>query len=461
MVTSWYNGFMAFDDRWNATYAEPYPRRPVRRRRWLETILLLGFIVCLFIGLGALIAFWRLNSMQTPAVRLDDPLASLQVGQIAPALAVAELAGDPAEALAYQALQAGQLENARAIITFQHPANQTHSLGLLLRMARQYAEAGEEAIAALLYRQARASALLDGAPNSLERGQALAQIAQGQLAIGAPDAARDSLEQAFRVARQSPDLLPVQRSQLFSSLRPLADRLGDEPLRQQIIEFSRNPFLTVAPSAPATVRFEQMVVTPSYDTHLATMLATRHQRARELANRIAFTGGADIDPERVALAQALLAEEEARGEFVAQQQGNGLTPQQELGLLFDQREWLLLKIRIASLGFGLSLVPEWEAARPALLRELNVVTTALDATLHTLAAAQPEPLDQARLRQEARRWLALQQELGLYPESSPQQLGQRLAETQAELAQLGHPEPLPLAYAPTAVPPGFRIQPAP
>lgn len=452
---------MAFDDRWNAPFAESYSRQTVQRRRWLETVLLLGFIVCLLIGLGALIAFWRLNSQRTPPVRLDDPLASLQVGQIVPALALAELAGDPAEALAYQALQAGQLETARAILTFQHRANDAHPLGLLLRMARQYSEAGEETIAALLYHQARAVVLLDDTHSSLERGQALEQIAQGQLAIGAPDAARDSLEQAFQVARRAPDLLPVQRSQLFSGLRPLADRLGDEPLRQQIIEFSRNPFLTVAPLVLSTTRFEEIAVAPAYDSNLSTRVATRHQRARELVNRIAFTGGADIDPERVALAQALLAEDQARGEFVAQQQRDDLAPQQELGLLFDQRVWLLLKIRIASLGFGLSLVPEWEAARPALLRELNVVTGALDSNLHEWAVAQPELLDQALLRRQARQWLALQHELGLYPESSPQQLGQRLAEVQAEVAQLGYPEPLPLAYAPSAVPPGFRFQPAP
>lgn len=461
MVTSWYNRLMAFDDRWNAPYVESHPRRPARRRRWLETLLLLGFTLCLFIGLGALVAFWRLSAALTPDVRLDDPLASLQVDQIAPALALSELAGDPAEALAYQALQAGQWESARALITYHSTVGAAHPLGLLLRLARHSVEAGEETIAALLLHQARAVTLLTRSLSSLEQGQALTQIAQDQLEIGAPDAARDSMEQAFYVARWAPDLLPVQRSQLFTGLRPLADRLGDTTLRQQIVEFSRNPFLGVRPVSPPPVHFWELAVAPVYDDPLATMVATRHQRARELVNRIAFTGGADIDPERVALAQALLAEDQAHSQFIAQQQQNALTLEQELGLLLDQRAWLLLKIRIASQSFGLSLVPEWEAARAAFLRELSSVTGALDATLNTLAASQADPIDQASLRQEARQWLALQHELGRYPDSSPEHLGARLAEVQAELAGLGRAEPLSLVYAPSATPPGFRIQPAP
>jgi hypothetical protein len=385
----------------------------------------------------------------------------LRLEQIAPALTLSELAGDPAEALAYQALQAGQLESARALLTYQTPGGAAPPLGLLLRMASLYAETGEETIAALLFHQARAVALLTSGLNSLEQGQALAQIAQGQLEVGAPDAARDSMEQAFIVARWAPDLLPVQRSQLFTSLRPLADQLGDTTLRQQIVEFSRNPFLAVAPLPPVPLHIWDLAVAPVYDDNLTTRVATRRQRARELVNRIAFTGGADIDPERAALAEALLAEDQAHGAFVAQQQQNALPPDQALGLLFDQRAWLLLKIRIASQSFGLSLVPEWEAARPALVRELAVVTTALDAALTTVATNQPEPLDQALLRQEAHQWLALQHELGRYPESSPQQVGERLAQIQAELAQLGRAEPLRLVYAPSAVPPGFRLQPGP
>jgi hypothetical protein len=452
---------MAFDDRWNAPYVESRPRRSVRRRRWLETLLLLGFTLCLLIGLGALVAFWRLSAALTPTVRLDDPLASLQLDQIAPALVLSELAGDPAEALAYQALQAGQLESARALITYHSPLGAAPPLGLLLRLAHYYMEVGEEAIAALLFHQARAVALLTESLSSLEQGQALTQIAQGQLEIGAPDAARDSMEQAFYVARWAPDLLPVQRSQLFTGLRPLADRLGDTTLRQQIVEFNRNPFLGVQPVSPPLAQWRDLVIAPLYDDNLTTMIATRQQRARELVNRFAFTGGSDIDPERVALAQALLAEDQARSQFIAQQQQNALTPEQEVGLLLDQRAWLLLKIRIASQSFGLSLVPEWEAARGALLRELSAVTGALDASLNTLAAIQADPIDQASLRHAARQWLALQHELGRYPDSSPEQLGARLVEAQTELAGLGRAEPLRLIYAPSATPPGFRIQPAP
>lgn len=434
--------------------AQPNPRR----RRWLESLLLLGFFLCLLVGLAALVAFWRLYTIGDSAARMDDPLASLRTERIAPQLALAELAGDPPEALAYQALQAGHLETARAIAIFQRTINGAARLSLLLKMAQDFAMAGERSIAISLVHQARAIALLDPSLAPLEKSQALVQVTQVLLAADEKNAASDSATQAFRVARLAPGLLPAQRSQLFANLRPLVEQLDDPQLRQQINEFSRNPFVSVTTVQPVSGGLWQEVASLAPEAPLATAIATRHQRARELVNRIAFTGGADIDPERVALAQALVAEDRARGEYVGAMQRAGLTPGQQAWLLLEQRDWLLLKVRVASTGFGLSLVPEWEANRAALLRELDVLTNALDSAFRSIAGADPDAASQATVMLEASHWLALQYELGHYRESAPQVLSQRLRDSENVLAQLGSPVPFPLAYEPAATPPGFRIQ---
>src|SRR5262245_10490323 len=115
---------MAFDNRLNAPYAQPFATRPARRRRrWLERLLVFGFLLCLLVGLGALAMLWRLTAGDTTAVRFDAPLASLRTEHIVPALTLAELAGDPVDALAYQALAAGQLETARALLTYRRQDN--------------------------------------------------------------------------------------------------------------------------------------------------------------------------------------------------------------------------------------------------------------------------------------------------------------------------------------------------
>jgi hypothetical protein len=454
---------MAFDNRWDSALDSSYTIEPVgrRRNRWLEITLLLGFLACLLIGLGALAIFWRLYTDQTPAVQLNDPLASVQPTLITPGLALAELAGDPTEALAYQAFHAGHLETARVILTFTPAANSDSRLGLLLPLARQYLQVNDAAFATLLFYQAQALATLDDTLGSLERSQTLVQIADGLLAAGEREAALDVTIAALRVARQAPDLLPAQRSQLFTSIRPLADQLGDVTLRQQIAELVRNPFLSPTgvslTSGQLWSQLEPIELTPE----VMTAIATRQQRARELVNRIAFTGGADIGPEQAALAQALLAEDGARAQFVSSAQGAGLSPGQQLWLLLDQRAWLLLKIRIASLGFGLSLLPEWEASRASLVRELNAATGAIDNGLQTLINRESDPLTQATLHLEALHWLALQHELGYTLAGSPEQLNQRLAATQAQLTELGSPPPFPVAYEATANRPGFRLQATP
>ncbi len=454
-----YNIIMAFDDPVNTPFASHYPSRPSRpRRRWLERILLAGFLFCLIVGLITLFWLWQLYRGQQPVIQLDNPLASIQTEQVVAGLAIAELAGDPADALAYQAIQAGYLETSRAALLFHHFPNGATQLNLLLLMAQHYSQQDESEIAGLLFHQARAVVLLDGSFSSLERSQALLQISQGLAKIGKLAEAQDAASQTLLAVRRAPDLLPAQRSEIFTSLRPLADQLSDETLRRQLTELVRNPFFAIQENLVQVERIERRALPLDYTDALKTAIGTRQQRARELVNRINFTGGADIGPEQAALQQALLAEDQAWIAFVAEQQQANILPGQQLWLLLAQRDWLLTKLRIASGAFGLALVPEWTANHSAYLRELNAVTGAIDTLLQTIAAAEPDPLAQATFRLAARQWLALQHELGHYPDSSAEQLNERLLAAQNELTQLGSPVAFPIAYDAAAVPSGFRLQ---
>ncbi|MCB9156386.1 MAG: hypothetical protein H6645_04645 [Caldilineaceae bacterium] len=93
--------------------------RPVvrQRRKRLELLLLLSFFLCLLIGIGAFGALWWLRNADTP-VLLPSLRQSLQPVQISRPLALHQLSGDPAEALAYQAIAAGELDTAYAIVLY-------------------------------------------------------------------------------------------------------------------------------------------------------------------------------------------------------------------------------------------------------------------------------------------------------------------------------------------------------
>jgi hypothetical protein len=451
---------MNFEDRISNTLKSAPPGRSVRRRRWLEVLLTLGFLFCLLVGLGALAVLWQLYPGNHRARELDDPLSSLQAGQILPELALMELAGEPGEALAYQALHAGYLETSRAILMFDATRSGPAHDGILLQLARRYREQEKNTFAQLLYRQVRDAAVLAPTVSALERSHLLIQCVEGLLAIGDRTAALDSAIQVKQIGQYAADLLPAQRAQLFTQVRPLAEQLGDENFRQQVAELARNPYVTVQ-GATLPSQLWRLVQPVAFDAPVATAIATRQQRARELVDRIMFTRGVDIDPERQALAQALLAEDLARSEFLRQQQAGHLPLAQQAGLWLDHRAWVLWKVRIAAQGYGLALLPEWEANQEGLLRELGVATSNLDNLLMSLASAQSDSLLQAQLQVEARSWLALQNQLGLYPHVLAADLGQRLSQAQAELAQRDRPLALPVAYNPLASGSPFRIQPVP
>jgi hypothetical protein len=184
--------------------------------------------------------------------------------------------------------------------------------------------------------------------------------------------------------------------------------------------------------------------------------AVRRQAARALVDRLA-AGAADDEPERQTLAAALTAEDQAQTAAYQSRLGAGLSLAEQFTLLQERRAWLALKLRTASGGFGLSLVPEWEAQPAAIRQELAATTNNIVNVVEAIIATETDPIAQATLRVQTQLWLAQQADLGFYPDRSLEELGNQLRFAQAELLRLGSPPALPVFYAPEATPPGFRF----
>jgi hypothetical protein len=305
---------------------------------------------------------------------------------------------------------------------------------------------------------ARSTALLGVTLTTLERSQALLQVAGGLQDAEASDAALDAAVQAKRLAVQTPDLLPAQRSQIFESLRPIAQELDNPAFSAEINDLLRNPYLN-----PGGVLLESgwltLTAPVAPDPAVDAAVANRTQAARVLAERIALTGGIDIDPERQTLAAALQAEDQARGAAFERALGAGLSLNQQLTVFQQRRDWLALKARIALGGFGLSLMPEWEANSQAILQDLAATTMNMMSVVEAIIATLPTTEEQAMLRATAATWLAQQAELGLLPPESMLDVSERLRAAQTALAQLNMPPALPTGYDRAAIPPGFRYIP--
>jgi hypothetical protein len=440
----------------------PQPTLPQQPRRWLERLLIVAFLFSLLIGLGALTLFFAVRNETQPSINAD-PLQSVRFQLIVPQIALRELSGDAPSGLAAQALQAGHRETARAILTFATAIPGVERTARLATLAQSYVAAGEPDIAAQVANLVVADAILDDALPVLERANRLTQSAALLFASGFDDAATDAATQSSRVTAQAPGLLPAQRSALFTNLRaaiaPYADHsTATRALNAQVADFARNPYLIGAGIllTPTMATFSQPI---AYDSSTQEKIAARQGAARILADRIAFTGGVDIEPERQALAAALLAEDAARAHFY--QNPGEITRGQQLWLLLDRRAWLVEKLRVAMQGYGLSLAPEWEGQTSQIVADLSAANNYLNTVMAAYASDQSAPLDRTLLQIETQHWLAQQAMRGLFPDAPVTTIGEFLRAQQDELMQQGSPFALPIAYDAAAAPPGFRIQPAP
>lgn len=428
---------------------------PRRRRRGLETVLIVGFLVCLVIGIAAFVGLWMLS--QTPQTSLEGSSFQLfQPDQVSIGLAVRQLAGDPVSALAGQAIQAGELPTAAALLLYNTESIGSGRVGLWRQLAQRLGEQDGSA-SALAFKQVLSLSVLDLALRSLERSQLLTQATEGFLAAGDVAAAQSAATQALRVVVQSPDLLPAQRNQLLAQLKPSVAQLDDSQLLAQVDDFLRNPFVNptgvlLANSTPI------FVAPPPIDPAVEAAQAPRILAARNLAERYVLTNGIDVEPERQALSAALLAEDQVRSIAYRAQLAEPISLQQQLGLLRQQRNWVIQKLQVAQKAFGMSIVAEWEASQPALLAELDGLNNNIATVTNALADTQPSELEQNMLRAEVAHSLALQSAVGLYPGANNLDIGERLRLTQSEMARLGASPALPVAYEADAYPSGFRIQ---
>jgi hypothetical protein len=426
-----------------------------RRRSWVQSLLLLGFIICLTVGSLALGALWWLYRAPTSSVASTQP--TFQPARIVPSLALMQLAGDPVEALAYQAINAGEAETSRALtwigLTEMAPAR----IALLLKLATA-AEEEQPATAQSLYQQVHALAVLDSALPPLARSQALLRSISGLLDLNEQAAALDVVQQVLLIVKQAPDLLPAQRSQILRDLQTVTLPLrAESAFQRELTELIRNPYLSLNTTL-FSGHWPTLSEAPVPDPLLVSVTAERQQAARTFAQRLLQVQPLDAEAERQRLVLALLIEDQERTAYFYQiSASQNLTFSLQFLALEQQRDWLITKLAVAQRLYGVALIPEWESNQAAIVQELAQVTADLQQQLLALAQTQSTPEQQVAQRFYALTWLAQQIEFGLYPQSNAAELGEQLRVLQGEMTQLNLTPALPVAYVADATPPGFRI----
>ncbi|MCB0113682.1 MAG: hypothetical protein KDD84_06320, partial [Caldilineaceae bacterium] len=355
------------------------PRR--RGRGWLQLIFLLGFVGSALIGLLALAGLYILNlTIETEAVVAEETTL-LQPDRIPPHLALLQLTGAEVTALAQQAVTAHERALAYAVLQYDDTIPASQRAADMLRLGAQFVDAGETPQAVEAFRTARVVAMLAPELAPLERGQILAQAANGLIDAGAEEIAVETAQQAQHVAVQLPDLLPAQRAQILEAVTPVLRTYGSEEDARRIGELLRNP--AAGPYAVALIsQWPQIPELVIVEAPLLDVIARRQAAVQALIDRLTFTGGQDFDAERALVRSILQEEDDLRAQRYARINESGLTLGQQYTLIQEQRNWILLKLRIGAGGFGVDLAPDWGAQAEALRLSLNQVTNNLVTVLN-------------------------------------------------------------------------------
>lgn len=441
-----------------------------RSRLWLQLILFLCFVACLLVGLMSITALiWLSNADR--AIVSGTSLPEVDSSNISARLSLHQLAGDSAAALALQAINAGDLETAWAILAYLPASSNVNQMATLYQLLSrrmqgpQMTELRSENRISELQRLARALATLSPQMDTTVRSQLLLQGTRDLLSIGNIADAKVTAVQLQRLAQQAPDLLPAQRSQIIEPLKQLSHEFSEPEFEQRLIELSRNPYLSPAGEYLPSLMFS-LVIWPKPSPEIELITSQRKQAAALLINRLShdtayvesdlFASG--MSAEQDGLGRALLVEDEARKLWLQQILAGDSSPEEKLGALLSQHEWVLLKARIGVGGFGLTLVPEWRDDLSSIEDELSLLTGNIDNAIDTLMDSIALPRDKAILRVEKFMWLALQYEFGRFSRGSKSLLSNDLHFAQQELERQGLTLALPVYLDTELSRPEFQIR---
>lgn len=403
--------------------------------------LLLGAAGLLFcFGVIALaINFWGARTPSVDLTKWRAPSELVDTRAINPALTLLVLAGTPDALAVEESLAAGDWEGAFADIAYSTEFSDANRAGTLLLLGSRYAAAKQLTKAAWAYHYAVFVATVSPLPSDLNRAQTLLEAAQGFKALQLDMPARAALDQAYLIAQYSFAIPRDTRADLLEQIARTYDAFGIRHLAREARQRSGEQAMLTREDAINTARrpFRLQPTDPPENPELNAKLQARIAAARELIDALNLNPPANEFelPEDLirALGDQLYEEDGLRAAYYAEQYDQALDASTRLGILRDKIRWLALKYRIARLGFGLSLLPEWESDIQAIVQELNdtyaeffQITEQQAMGLEKSDEADRSVEDVLRASIVAGRW-------GLYPQYDEAELRARLDEVSQRL----------------------------
>lgn len=402
------------------------PKETFRRLITSIAVLLLVMLAAGLIVWGTIIV---LASRQvTVSAKPTGLPINLRPHNIDAPLALQSLAGTSDIDIVAQALSQGKRDTALAILTFAHTPSDLQRASALLILAQDYATNGEGDKAAYCWRLLINLAILSTELHDYQKANLLLQAGAGMQSMGRWEEAEDAYDRVLEIARYSPMLQPPHRILLLNILAPKYAQLDRPAKAQEAIYAAGDPAPAGNPprfNASLPVRSPYWEESPAW-AQVAASQAERRRLAGVYAAALAEKRA--TEEERQALSESLLAEDEAWNQWHEEQSQQAASLGQQSAVARAWVGWLLLKWRVASQGFGLSLIPEWEAQAKEIQSELRRAWED-DYTLRLeLAASLPDPLAARQAVVDILLEEIKMGRLGLYPNAPERGLVGDLAE---------------------------------
>ena len=412
-------------------------------RRVLIVILLAAAFLLLLVAIVAVALFFVLRQPPAEVAAWQDPVAGLAADEIDPSLALYPLAGAAELETVDAGLDSGDLETAYATLLFGLGPTDAQRIGRLVILGREQAEAERPQRAALVYQQIFDLAVLSPRLTDAARSDALLASGKGWARIEEEASALRAFDQAYVVAVGSPYLQMAQRQEILTHLSAAYQALGEEgrarSCQDRVLELGQEVQKPSAAPPPLPELPERGEAVSSAE--VGQLEQARREAALALIE--SFAPGEMPPPEPVqALAQALQAEDAAKLELYRQELAATSQPSRRIAVLWAMIRWLTLKYKVALGGFGLSLVPEWEAQEAEIQSTLGVAYEELFFAYEDLVTALPEAALIDPGSYLVRRQVNLAGRLGQYPNYPVQQMAEDLQAAAMALIAAGAGEEL-------------------
>ncbi|MGQ9501431.1 MAG: hypothetical protein ACUVSF_06000 [Anaerolineae bacterium] len=405
-------------------------------RRWVLVFLFATVAALIAVGVVALSTYFLTYSQPFQVPPWRDPLSLVDYTKIDPALAVGGLGGVADKDLVAQALAEGRLDTAFAILVFSPAIDDRESAGDFLLLADRYRKDGRNEQAIHSYRLAGTIATLSPDLPDTVRADIFILAGEGLAALDEYGLAQLYLDQAYNVTTASTYLQPATRRSLFQRLHKGYQIIGDRERARISLESSAQSFAPVTvPELPPVLPIADP---PPLPLEVQQAEAQRWSAAQNLVEQLIVRGGRAPQQLVSGLAGALVAEDRVRLPYYDAQIAAAVQLSAQISITQARINWLAMKYRIARRGYGISLVPEWEAQAEMIRADLTKSYELLFALYADLIVAMPDADQIERAAEEVLRREILAGTLGRYPNYPAQQ---RIAQLQQATAQLVQSRP--------------------